>query len=59
MEDLEKELGPLIDNYVKKYEGSKVKKREQLNENEEFKNRFTQIGRKYYHAADEQILYIV
>jgi hypothetical protein len=43
MEDLVKELGPLIDNYVKKFEGSKVKKRDQLNENEGFKNRFTQL----------------
>jgi hypothetical protein len=43
MEDIEKDLGPLIDNYIKKYEESNPKTEEWSNENENFKYTFNQL----------------
>jgi valyl-tRNA synthetase len=43
MEDVEKELGPLFDNYIKKYENSKVKRYNQLSKNLNFKSVFNQL----------------
>jgi hypothetical protein len=43
MEDIEKELGPLIDNYIKRVEESTAKREKRSIENENFKNKFDQL----------------
>lgn len=43
MEDIDKELGPLLDNYSKKFEEIKLNKQKQIKENQDFKNGFNQL----------------
>jgi hypothetical protein len=43
MADIEKELGPLLDNYNKKFEEKMTKRQEQVKDDQDFKNVFNQL----------------
>ena len=45
MEDLEKELGPLIENFQNLVKDAKSKKLESLREDEDFKEEFNQLSK--------------
>ena len=44
MEDIDKEVGALLDNYNKKFEETKINRQERLKENQDFKNTFNQLA---------------
>ena len=45
MEDLEKELGPLIENFQNLVKDAKSKRLESLREDEDFKKEFNQLSK--------------
>ena len=52
MEDIDKELGALLDQYNNKFEGS-VENHKRLEENQDTKNAFSRFGRKHYSTRNE------